>query len=68
MAIRKVEDRHSTHIANVAKETISPQTKQVLRNYNRINSKNFPLFLKEYEFQFDFSISQSAVKKIKAVV
>lgn len=41
------------------------QAKRMLRKYNGINRKNFPLFLKECEFRFNFGTPKSQLKTLR---
>ncbi|MDW0955586.1 transposase [Mannheimia haemolytica] len=41
------------------------QAKRVLRKYNGINRKNFPLFLKECEFRFNFGTPKEQLKTLR---
>lgn len=50
------------HINGV--ENFWNQVKRVLRKYNRINRKNFPLFLKECEFRFNFGMLKKRLKML----
>ncbi|STO54230.1 IS1016 transposase [Canicola haemoglobinophilus] len=46
-------------------ENFWSQAKRVLRKYNGINRKNFPLFLKECEFRFNFGIPRMQLKTLR---
>ena len=41
------------------------QAKRVLRKYNGIDKKNFPLFLKEYEFRFNYGTPKNQMKILR---
>ncbi|MFQ1048670.1 IS1595 family transposase [Avibacterium paragallinarum] len=41
------------------------QAKRILRKYNGINRKNFPLFLKECEFRFNFGTPKEQLKILR---
>jgi len=41
------------------------QAKRVLRKYNGIEKQNFPLFLKECEFRFNYGTPQERLKILK---
>ncbi|OOS06992.1 DDE transposase [[Haemophilus] felis] len=41
------------------------QAKRILRKYNGINRKNFPLFLKECEFRFNFGTPKEQLKTLR---
>jgi len=41
------------------------QAKRVLRKYNGIDKKNFPLFLKECEFRFNYGTPKSQLKILR---
>ncbi|MDP0155501.1 IS1595 family transposase, partial [Glaesserella parasuis] len=41
------------------------QAKRILRKYNGIDRKSFPLFLKEYEFRFNFGIPKEQLKTLR---
>ena len=41
------------------------QAKRVLRKYNGIDRKSFPLFLKECEFQFNFGTPSQQLKILR---
>ena len=43
-------------------ENFWSQTKRILRKYNGIDRKNFPLFLKECEFRFNFGSPKEQLK------
>ena len=58
---------HSTHFAERQNhingiENFWNQAKRVLRKYNGIDRKSFPLFLKECEFRFNFGTSSQQLK------
>lgn len=46
-------------------ENFWSQAKRVLRKYNGIDRKNFPLFLKECEFRFNFGTPKSQLKTLR---
>lgn len=46
-------------------ENFWSQAKRVLRKYNGINRKNFPLFLKECEFRFNFGTPKEQLKTLR---
>ena len=41
------------------------QVKRVLRKYNGIDRKSFPLFLKECEFRFNFGLPKEQLKTLR---
>ena len=41
------------------------QAKRILRKYNGIDRKNFPLFLKECEFWFNFGVPKEQLKILR---
>ncbi|MDG6473302.1 IS1595 family transposase, partial [Glaesserella parasuis] len=41
------------------------QAKQILRKYNGIDRKSFPLFLKECEFRFNFGTPKEQLKTLR---
>ena len=43
-------------------ENFWSQAKRILRKYNGIDRKNFPLFLKECEFRFNFGTPKNNLK------
>ena len=51
---------HQNYINGI--ENFWNQAKRVLRKYNGINRKSFPLFLKECEFRFNFGTSSQQLK------
>lgn len=62
---------HSTHFAEKKYNHINGienfwnQAKRVLRKYNGIPQKNFPLFLKECEFRFNYGTPKQQLKTLK---
>ena len=52
------------HINGV--ENFWNQAKRVLRKYNGINPKSFPLFLKECEFRFNYGSPKNQLKILKS--
>ena len=52
-------DKHN-HINGI--ENFWNQAKRVMRKYNGIPSKNFPLFLKECEFRFNYGSPKQQIK------
>ncbi|MDG6364560.1 IS1595 family transposase, partial [Glaesserella parasuis] len=46
-------------------ENFWSQAKRILRKYNGIDRKSFPLFLKEYEFRFNFGIPKEQLKTLR---
>ena len=46
-------------------ENFWSQAKRVLRKYNGINRKNFPLFLKECEFRFNVGAPKMQLKTLR---
>ena len=40
------------------------QSKRILRKYNGIDKKNFPLFLKECKFRFNYGSSSNQLKTL----
>ena len=59
---KKFADRHN-HINGI--ENFWNQAKRVLRKYNGIDRKSFPLFLKECEFRFNFGIPKQQLKTLR---
>ncbi|QEY27032.1 IS1595 family transposase [Neisseria zalophi] len=55
-------DRHN-HINSI--ENFWNQAKRVLRKYNGIDRKSFPLFLKECEFRFNFGTPKEQLKILR---
>lgn len=53
-----------THINGI--ENFWNQAKRVLRKYNGIPTKNFPLFLKECEFRFNYGSPKQQIKTLLA--
>ena len=53
----------TNHINGV--ENFWNQAKRVLRKYNGINQKTFPLFLKECEFRFNYGTPKNQFKILK---
>ena len=51
---------HQNHINGI--ENFWNQAKRVLRKYNGIDRKSFPLFLKECEFRFNFGTPREQLK------
>ena len=41
------------------------QAKRVLRKYNGIERQSFPLFVKEYEFRFNFGTPKEQLKILR---
>jgi len=41
------------------------QSKRVLRKYNGIDKKSFPLFLKECEFRFNYGTPKTQLKTLR---
>ena len=62
---------HSTHFAEQKHNHINgienfwSQAKRVLRKYNGISQKNFPLFLKECEFRFNYGSPKQQLATLK---
>jgi transposase len=62
---------HSTHFAEKKYNHINGienfwnQAKRVLRKYNGIPQKNFPLFLKECEFRFNYGTPKQQLNTLK---
>ncbi|QLB42441.1 MULTISPECIES: IS1595 family transposase [Mannheimia] len=54
---------NQNHINGI--ENFWNQAKRVLRKYNGINRKNFPLFLKECEFRFNFGTPKEQLKTLR---
>jgi transposase len=54
-------DKHN-HINGI--ENFWNQAKRVLRKYNGIPAKNFPLFLKECEFRFNYGTPKQQIKTL----
>ena len=46
-------------------ENFGSQAKRILRKYNGIDRKNFPLFLKECEFRFNFGALKEQLKTLR---
>ncbi|MDG6290181.1 IS1595 family transposase [Glaesserella parasuis] len=46
-------------------ENFWSQSKRILRKYNGIDRKSFLLFLKEYEFRFNFGIPKEQLKTLR---
>ncbi|MWP98740.1 IS1595 family transposase [Glaesserella parasuis] len=46
-------------------ENFWSQAKRILRKYNGIDRKSFPLFLKECEFRFNFGIPKEQLKTLR---
>ncbi len=46
-------------------ENFWSQAKRILRKYNGIDRKNFPLFLKECEFRFNFGVPKEQLKILR---
>lgn len=46
-------------------ENFWSQAKRVLRKYNGIERKSFPLFLREYEFRFNFGTPSQQLKMLR---
>ena len=46
-------------------ENFWSQAKRILRKYNGIDRKNFPLFLKECEFRFNFAAPKEQLKTLR---
>jgi len=59
---KEFADRQN-HINGI--ENFWNQAKRVLRKYNGIDRKSFPLFLKECEFQFDFGTPSRQLKTLR---
>ncbi|UOO83847.1 IS1595 family transposase [Neisseria dumasiana] len=59
---KKFADRHN-HINGI--ENFWNQAKRVLRKYNGIDRKSFPLFLKECEFRFNFGTPRQQLKTLR---
>ncbi|OSI13648.1 IS1595 family transposase [Neisseria dumasiana] len=59
---KKFADRHN-HINGI--ENFWNQAKRVLRKYNGIDRKSFPLFLKECEFRFNFGTPKQQLKTLR---
>ncbi|MDG6281780.1 IS1595 family transposase [Glaesserella parasuis] len=51
------------HINDI--ENFWNQAKRILRKYNGIDRKSFPLFLKECEFRFNFGIPKEQLKTLR---
>ena len=61
---------HSTHFAEQKNhingiENFWNQAKRVLRKYNGINRKSFPLFLKECAFRFNYGTPKQQLKTLR---
>ena len=61
---------HSTHFAEQKNhingmENFWNQAKRVLRKYNGIDRKSFPLFLKECEFRFNYGTPKQQLKTLR---
>ena len=61
---------HSTHFAERQNhingiENFWNQAKRILRKYNGIDRKSFPLFLKECEFRFNFGTPKEQLKILR---
>ncbi|QLB44304.1 IS1595 family transposase [Mannheimia pernigra] len=54
---------NQNHINGI--ENFWNQAKRVLRKYNGINRKHFPLFLKECEFRFNFGTPKEQLKTLR---
>ncbi|MCW9697929.1 MULTISPECIES: IS1595 family transposase [unclassified Avibacterium] len=66
---KHVRINHSTHFAEAKNhingiENFWNQAKRVLRKYNKIDKKSFPLFLKECEFRFNFGTPKKQLKTL----
>lgn len=59
---RLFADKHN-HINGI--ENFWNQAKRVLRKYNGIPRKNFPLFLKECEFRFNYGSPAEQLKTLR---
>ena len=59
---KEFADRRN-HINGI--ENFWNQTKRVLRKYNGIDRKSFPLFLKECEFRFNFGTPSRQLKILR---
>ena len=59
---KEFADRQN-HINGI--ENFWNQAKRVLRKYNRIDRKSFPLFLKECEFRFNFGTPSQQLKILR---
>ena len=59
---KEFADRQN-HINGI--ENFWNQAKRVLRKYNGIDRKSFPLFLKECEFRFNFGTSSRQLKILR---
>ena len=59
---KEFADRQN-HINGI--ESFWNQAKRVLRKYNGIDRKSFPLFLKECEFRFNFSTPSQQLKTLR---
>ncbi|KPN72792.1 IS1595 family transposase [Neisseria sp. 74A18] len=59
---KKFADRQN-HINGI--ENFWNQAKRVLRKYNGIDRKSFPLFLKECEFRFNFGTPKQQLKTLR---
>ncbi|WP_131800428.1 transposase, partial [Glaesserella parasuis] len=46
-------------------ENFWSQAKRILRKYNGIDRKSFPLFLKECEFRFNFGTPKEQLKTLR---
>ncbi|MDF3119078.1 IS1595 family transposase, partial [Haemophilus influenzae] len=46
-------------------ENFWSQAKRILRKYNGIDRKNFPLFLKECKFRFNFGAPKEQLKILR---
>ncbi len=46
-------------------ENFWSQAKRILQKYNGIDQKNFPLFLKECEFRFNFGAPKEQLKTLR---
>ncbi|MCW9734112.1 IS1595 family transposase [Avibacterium sp. 20-15] len=70
---KHVRINHSTHFAETKNhineiENFWNQAKRVLRKYNEIDKKSFPLFLKECEFRFNFGTPKPKRKSRPEIV
>lgn len=59
-ALLTVKQNHINGIENFWR-----QAKRILRKYNGIERKNFPLFLKECEFRFNFGTPKEQLKTLR---
>ena len=56
---------HSKEFADRQNHINGIEAKRILRKYNGINRKSFPLFLKECEFRFNFGTPSQQLKILR---